>query len=269
MQGLTQDGQIRQPEKHVTGTYTCEGCGEPVEESQMQIPLGPRKGEWIVAITGCKCEDRELARQALKERDKAIIRKKFKVFDQHSLMNKSLQNATFDTYQSPTRQLEEAKCDLQDYAASFTNDSSNLLIAGPYGTGKSHLAVSVTKELMQNGYRCLFLSVPKLFTKIKETYSGSSDFSENQILELIENMDLLVLDDLGTEYTNAKDGQNSWGHTKLFEVLDDRSGKPTIFTTNLNSDQLGRKLNERNLSRLMDGTKIIKMDGPDYRRKEF
>ncbi|WP_406944510.1 ATP-binding protein [Halobacillus sp. SY10] len=269
MEELTHEGQIKAPNKHVTGSYTCEGCGQFVEESQMEIPVGPRKGEWIEVATGCKCEDMALAQQTLKQRDEAILKKTFKVFEQHSFMNKSLQKATFENYEPPTTKLKQAKDHLQEYVDTFTEDSSNLLIAGPYGTGKSHLAVSITKRLMEQGKGCLFLSVPKLFTKIKQTYNDDSEFRENQILELIQDIDLLVLDDVGTEYTNSKDGQNSWAHTKLFEVLDDRSGKPTIFTTNLRSDLLEKKLNERNFSRLMDGTEIIKMDGPDYRRKGF
>lgn len=269
MQGLTREGQILKPEKQVIESYTCDGCHKQVERSRMQIPLGPHKGKWTTVEMGCKCEDIALAQQALKNRDQAIYQKVFKVFEQHSLMNKSLQEATFESYQPPTPMLREAKDRLEEYAENFSEDAGNLLIFGPYGTGKSHLAVSLTKQLMKQGKRCLFLSVPKLFTKIKQTYSEDSPFNENQILELIQKMDLLVLDDLGTEYTNAKDGQNSWGHTKLFEVLDDRAGKPTVFTTNLMSTQLEKKLNERNFSRLMDGTEVIKMEGPDYRRKEF
>ncbi|WP_082234999.1 ATP-binding protein [Halobacillus massiliensis] len=270
MEGLLKDGRIPQPKKQVTGSYTCEGCGQVVEQSRMQIPVGPRKGEWIEVNNGCKCEDIALAKKALKNREEAIYNKTLKVFDQHSLMNKSLEKATFRTYRPTNQQLAEAKQDLEEYVATFdAEESSNLLLVGPYGTGKSHLAVSVTKELMKQNYKCLFLSIPKLFTKIKQTYQDDSEFSESQVLELMQRIDLLVLDDLGTEYTNPRDGQNSWGHTKLFEVLDDRAGKPTIFTTNLISQQLEQKLNERNFSRLMEGTQIIKMDGPDFRRKEF
>ncbi|WP_281659105.1 ATP-binding protein [Halobacillus sp. Cin3] len=269
MQGLVKDGRILKPEKRVLDSYTCDGCHQQVERSQMKIPVGPHKGKWTNVESGCKCEDIALGKQALRQREEARIHKTFKVFDQHSLMNKSLQKATFDNYQPTSQTLSHAKDALEDYTETFTEDSGNLLLVGPYGTGKSHLAVSVTKRLMEKGKRCLFLSVPKLFTKIKQTYNENSEFSENQILELIQDMDLLVLDDLGTEHTNAKEGQNSWGHTKLFEVLDDRAGKPTIFTTNLKSDQLVQKLNERNFSRLMDGTGVIKMDGPDYRRKGF
>ena len=108
-----------------------------------------------------------------------------------------------------------------------------------------------------------------MLTKIKETYGGVAEYSEGEILNLIGKIDLFVLDDLGTEYTSGKQGTDTWTDMKLFEVLDSRAGKSTIFTTNLSSKELRGKLNERNLSRVLDGTEIITMRGSDYRRRHF
>jgi DNA replication protein DnaC len=270
MQSIQETRSIVNPKSKLLETYTCEGCGRSVERKEMVIPMGPRKGEIIIANLGCKCEDLRLVEQALRQGKENKARKIQKLFEGYSMMNNSLQKATFKNYKAPTLELQNAKSRLMEYTRDFNpNESKNLLLVGPYGTGKSHLSVSITKELMGKGFKCLFLSVPKLLTKIKQTYNGSSKFSEADILELVETVDLFVLDDLGTEYTNKKNDDDSWAHTKIFEVLDSRSGKPTIFTTNLESSQLVRKLNERNLSRVMDGTEVIKMDGPDYRRKGF
>ncbi|SET76597.1 DNA replication protein DnaC [Oceanobacillus limi] len=270
MQAIKESNGILQPKEKLIETYTCEGCGRFVERKEMVIPMGPRKGEIIIANLGCKCEDIRLVKQALEQGKKNKAKKVQQLFDNNSILNTSLQKANFKNYNPPTTELHHAKSKLMDYANNFdVNESHNLLLVGNYGTGKSHLAVAVTKVLMERGLRCLFLSVPKLLTKIKQTYNTSSKFSESDILDLIESVDLFVLDDLGTEYSNSKSENDSWTHTKIFEVLDNRSGKPTIFTTNLDSVQLQKKLNERNLSRVLDGTEIVKMDGPDYRRKEF
>ncbi|WP_099157298.1 ATP-binding protein [Virgibacillus ndiopensis] len=270
MQSIKDVGEMLQPRQKLLGTYTCEGCGRSVEKKEMVIPMGPRKGETIIADIGCKCEDIRLVEQALRQRDQAKLRKIQQQFDNNSLINKSLQKATFTNYIPPNEDLRQVKSRLMQYTKEFDKDeSSNLLLVGNYGTGKSHLAVAITKDLMEKGFTCLFLSVPKLLTKIKQTYNAASRFSESDILDLIERVDLFVLDDLGTEYTNNKTDNDNWTHTKLFEVLDNRSGKSTIFTTNLNSDRLGEKMNERNLSRILDGTEIIKMVGKDYRRRGF
>ncbi|HEY4601233.1 MAG TPA: ATP-binding protein [Cerasibacillus sp.] len=262
--------QLIQPRQRLIKTYTCDGCGRHVEQKEMVIPMGPRKGEIIIANLGCKCEDIRLVEQAIRQGKKNKIKKIYRMFTGNSMMNRSLQSATFKNYHATTTELHEAKARLMQYAKEFNpHESGNLLLVGNYGTGKSHLSVAITKELMAKGYTCLFLSVPKLMTKIKTTFNSNSDHTESDIFDLIESVDLFVLDDLGAEYTNIKNKNDNWTHTKLFEVLDNRSGKPTIFTTNLRSDQLEIKMNERNLSRILDGTEIIKMDGPDYRRREF
>lgn len=261
---------IRRPVEKLINEFVCEGCGRDIQQKEMVIPIGPFKGETTIANIGCKCEDIKLAKQAMKQKKDAKLNRLRKEFDNHSLINKSLSTASFKTYKPTTHELGEIKGKLMDYVKDFDlNTSSNILLHGTYGTGKSHLSVAVTKELMQKGYTCLFLSVPKLFTKIKQTYSGNSTFSEADILDSIESVDLFVLDDLGAEYTNIRSNDDNWSHTKLFEVLDSRSGKPTIYTTNLRSDELRNKMNSRNLSRLMDGTEVIEMTGPDYRMKGF
>ncbi|MFD2628809.1 ATP-binding protein [Oceanobacillus kapialis] len=270
MKGISSVGNIVQPKQQHLETYICKGCGKEVNRTEMVIPIGPRKGETIVADLGCKCESIRLAKQALEQRNRSKLDRIQKEFNGNSLMNKSLQRANFSNYKPTTPDLHAAKSKLMEYANNFDrNESGNILLVGNYGTGKSHLSVAVTKELLKKNFTCLFLSVPKLLTQIKDTYNASNNLSESEILSLIEQVDLFVLDDLGTEYTNQKNGNDNWTHTKLFEVLDNRSGKPTIFTTNLSGDQLETKLNERNLSRVLDGTEIIKMNGPDYRRKDF
>lgn len=256
-------------QKHIN-TFVCEGCGRDVEQKEMVIPVGPRVGDVIFANVGCKCEDILLVQQAIKQRNQMIMHKAHQVFEGNSLINQSLRNASFTNYNSKNPDQQNAKETMMKYVTTFnTKTSSNILLVGSYGVGKSHLAVATTKELMKEGNTCLFLSVPKLLTKIKQTYNKNSKYSEGEILDLIESVDLFVLDDLGTEYTNQKGGSDNWTHTKLFEILDSRSGKATIFTTNLKSNLLEQKINERNFSRILDGTHIINIHGPDHRRKEF
>lgn len=261
---------ILNPKQKLLREFQCEGCGRVVRETEMIIPIGPQKGEKIIGKLGCKCEDIKLAKRAIELSKKSRLEKLQKLFNDNSLLNQSLKTASFKSYHPPTERLGNAKRRLMQYAKEFDkHKSDNLLLVGNYGTGKSHLAVSVTKELMNKGYTCLFLSVPKLLTKIKQTFDGNTKFKEADILDLIESVDLFVLDDLGTEYTNLTKDNDNWTQTKLFEVLDNRSGKPTIYTTNLSSEELEHKVNSRNLSRIMDGTEVIEMNGPDYRMRRF
>ncbi len=261
---------IFKPQEKIIDEFICKGCGHPVQQKEMVIPIGPYKGEKTIANFGCKCEDIKLVENVIKQSRENKLKRLNRIFDENSLINKSLRTATFRTYKPTTTDLGHTKSRLMTYAKEFKKaESSNLLLVGDYGVGKSHLAVAITKELINKGNTCLFLSVPKLLTKIKQTYGGNTSFNEADILDLIASVDLFVLDDLGTEYTNLRSDDDNWTHTKLFEVLDSRSGKPTIYTTNLNGEQLRGKVNSRNLSRIMDGTEVIEMSGPDYRMRGF
>ena len=249
--------------------YKCD-CGERVKLTEMPIMGGPNKGKVEQFLLGCKCGDKKIELRVIENERKAKMNRAKDVFDQNSLVNQSLLTATFESYVPPTQELENAKRALVEYARSFDpQQGKNLLLTGTYGTGKSHLSFSVAKKLIEKGYTALFLSVPKLLTKIKETYNAKASFSENDLLNYIATVDLLVLDDLGTEYTNMRNGADNWTWTKLFEVIDSRSGKHTIYTTNLSGRELESKVNARNFSRIMDNTEVVIMNGLDYRKKTF
>lgn len=252
---------ITKPNERFIKEYVCDGCNMTVTQKEMEIPIGPRKGEKILANQGCKCADIELSKQAIELSARLRNNKMREFFDRNSLVNQSLQRATLENYEPTTKELAKAKGQITEYISNF-DGTKNLLLHGTYGTGKSHLSISVTKKLMKKGHSCLFLSLPKLLTKIRDTYNNDN-VTEEKLLNYIQQVDLLVLDDLGAEQ------QTDWATTKLFEVMDSRAGKSTIYTTNLNSKELREQMNERNFSRLMENTEIIIMNGPDYRRREF
>lgn len=256
---------------NILDEYDCEGCGESgVRLVEMPIMGGPEKGKLERFTLGCKCKDKPIAQSVVQNEHKAKMNRAKDVFDQNSLVNQSLLKASFENYYPTSAELDRAKKDVFTFVKEFDPTvGNNLLLTGTYGTGKSHLSFSAAKKLIEIGHTALFLSVPKLLTKIKDTYNSKAQFSENDLLDYIANVDLLVLDDLGAEYTNMKNGGDNWTWTKLFEVIDSRSGKSTIYTTNLTGNELEAKVNPRNFSRMMENTTIVKMFGRDYRKKDF
>lgn len=252
---------FRKPKARTIQEFTCEGCNEHVVQKELIIPVGPLKGEKTIANYGCKCEDIKLAKRVIAAEKRIKQKRLQRTFDYYSLVNESLQKATLENYEPTSEELAQAKQEITDYINNF-DGTKNLLLHGSYGTGKSHLSISITKKLMEKGYECLFLSLPKLLTKIKETYNNDG-VTEDELLNMIQQVDLLVLDDIGAEHST------DWVTAKLFEVMDSRAGKATIYTTNLNSKDLRERINERNFSRLMENTDVIKMNGRDYRRRKF
>ena len=240
--------------------YDCEGCGEKgVRKVEAVIHAGPRKGEKEIGLLGCKCADKELARQRTVEVNKRQAAKNLmNKFAKYSLINESLKSASFENYETTNDAQSQAKSVAVNYVKDFP-DVGNLLFSGNYGTGKSHLSVSITKELINNGNNCIFISFPKLITKIKDSFNNDS-VSEDEIIRLMKQVDLLVIDDLGAEH------KTPWTTSRLFEIIDDRAGKPTVFTTNLEAAELKDWVGDRIFSRIMNDTQRVKLDSFDYRR---
>lgn len=248
----------------------CEGCKREVEVREFITSFGPNKGEPFEEKVGCICwelkkieEEKEFAHRQMMDRLNGI-------FEKNSLINSNLQKATFDNYHPTNKGLSDVKETIMKYAEMFDEkEPKNLLLIGAYGLGKSHLAASATRVLMEKGERCIFISVPKLLSKIRSTYNRKSEYSEEDLMKWFERVECLVLDDVGAEQRKTNDDGESWAVSKLFEIIDSRAGKHTIYTTNLNSADLQRAVGPRNFSRMMQNTTILKLEGNDYRLKDF
>ncbi|MET3683305.1 DNA replication protein DnaC [Alkalibacillus flavidus] len=253
--------------RRVLNTFECPTCGRDVDRVQITIPFGPKKGETVVMDDGCMCEIEKIVGDALLHRSQKMQQKLDDMFHERSLINESLRQASFATFDPYQDDLAEAKQFLETYAQDFDPETSaNVLLVGPCGVGKSHLAMSAAKEVLSKGFKTVFLSVPKLLSKIKETYRHDAPASEQDVMHVVQTADCLVLDDLGAEYSQAKGSGDNWAQAKLFEILDHRAGRPTILTTNLSSQMLAHKAGERNFSRIMDQATVIRLDSQDYRK---
>lgn len=251
----------------VIRTYNCSVCGSPVRVMRAVI-----KGQERIIDRCLECENRQMAHEAKENRKRAIARRMQEIFNEESLINESLKNACFENYHPKTELQLKAKQVAMQYVQYFSTDKpSNLLFSGPYGVGKSHLAVAIVKELMKKGHSCIFISVPRLFTKIKSTFGRKDGLTEDQIMQSLVQVDCLVLDDIGAEHIEVdRDGKGTgWGVSKIFEIVDGRSGKHTVYTTNLTGRQMETRFGERNISKLMQYTITQRVDGEDYRRRAF
>jgi DNA replication protein DnaC len=144
-------------------------------------------------------------------------------------------------------------------ARLFSQDLKGwLMLIGDYGCGKTHLGAAIAHGVINRGIPTLFLTVPDLLDWLRYSYD-SSETSFEQRFEEIRNIDLLVLDDLGTE--NA----TPWACEKLFQIINHRytSRLPTVITTNLNAQDVEGRIK----SRLKDPDLVttVKITAPDYR----
>ncbi|KGJ25361.1 ATP-binding protein [Staphylococcus haemolyticus] len=232
----------------------CENCGRTYDYYEFE------NGQ--IFKHGCDCEMKELAKISTENYHKKVRRKKAERIFKQSIINEDLKQATFDSYEPTNTQLEYAKKLCKRYADNFDlNNKQSLLIQGSFGTGKSHLSMSIFKEVKSKGFTVLYMNVPQLISTIKNTYSYSTNMTEYELAKIVSDVDLMVFDDYGIN-------MNEFATSKMFELIESRIGKHNIFTTNLDEKEMTKNKDlQRIFSRIMSNTTLIKMDGQDYRTR--
>lgn len=218
-------------------------------------------------VINCDCQFKD----AVRENKKRQAERKVNYYFKRSLVNPEIKGASFENsdiqLDSQTITLNDKKAYqlAMNYIDNFNlgvEHTQTLLIQGGTGTGKSYLAYCIANRLKQQGYTVLFVDIVELLAMLRNTYNKGVNETEAEYMELIAKVDLLVLDDVGANK------QTDWANEKLYDITNKRQGKNTIYTTNLQLDQLTSETDvmlKRSYSRMMNKTKIIKMFGKDRR----
>lgn len=246
------------------GNRICEKCGE-------KVPIIENNGKRYSHCLNCENKAIQLEVEDFIEKNRAEV-----FFKNNSLVPSDTEDCRFENYLPKNDSQREALKKAKWYAENFEeliNEGkwNSLLFQGTCGIGKSHLSHSIAMVLKEKKYKVIFVDTPMLMKRIRSTY-GKNEDSEIAILKRIEEADLLVLDDIGAEYVKSTNGEESWATDILFSIINSRVDKPNVFTTNYNSAGLTEKYGyhgERIVSRMMKGTKKIKLEGKDYRTQEW
>lgn len=148
------------------------------------------------------------------------------------------------------------------YAEKFSSQSRNLLFMGTAGLGKTHLALAIADAVLDGGHDVLYTSSAALMTRLgREQFDRDAD---EEWLTACKEADLLILDDLGTEFLSAVT------ISALYELINTRmlTHRPTIYTTNITDQQVFiSRYTEKVASRMLGNCKMFKFFGTDQRLK--
>ena len=150
------------------------------------------------------------------------------------------------------------------FADTFGKEFNNLFLYGDVGVGKTFLSNCIAKELMDREYSVLYFSSSKFFSILAKNTFDKNNIDAQNMYEYIFDCDLLIVDDLGTEFTN------SFVASQFFTCINERllSRKSTIISTNLSLDTLADLYTERSFSRITSNYTMLKLIGDDIRIKK-
>jgi DNA replication protein DnaC len=172
-------------------------------------------------------------------------------------------------YQPDTDSQRVALKKAMQFVDAFPVVEKGLLFHGPFGVGKTHLAVGILKAIIRKtGAKGYFFETPELLRQVRNTYNNQVDETEMGILKPILDADILVLDDLGTEKTSE------WVQETLGLLVNSRynTRRPTILTSNLHDpldsadpNSFMFQIGARTRSRLLEMCEWVEIQGPDIR----
>lgn len=176
----------------------------------------------------------------------------------------TFENFSLEYYQEDERayqQMQKVFRACKSYGEKFRADSPSLLFKGGTGLGKTHLSLAIAGKAIEKGFGVIYGSAQS-FAVALEKERFDRDLPEDGTTDAqLADCDLLILDDLGTEFPSA------YVNAALYNVVNTRmlAGKPTIISTNLSLKELEDRYSERFASRITGYYGKLEFLGRDVR----
>lgn len=231
---------------------TCGGTGFEIRTDADGVPRSAR----------CACVEVDRGRRLLRS---ARIPKRY-------------DHCSFDTFEIQHPSLEMAVRVARDWVERWPLVEHGLLFLGTPGTGKTHLAVGIARELaFDKGARLLFREQRELLKSLQGTYDAGAGIRESEVLGPVLDSEVVILDDLGAGRMTA------WTRDVLHDIIVHRYNHklPLVMTSNhptgeSDTDETARKgsegvtlrdrLGDALMSRIFEMCLVVEFEGNDYRR---
>jgi DNA replication protein DnaC len=277
----------------------CQGSGwkvvERTEKGAQPLatdrPGASSQGEpKMVWAVPCDCTTGDRTERAL-QRARVPERYRHCDFENYETDNE-IENVTREQLAAYNRSLNQAKMFVQRFAQEYSpvpgmQSEHGILLMGPCGVGKTHLAVSALKTIVLRGHTGLFYDYRELLKAIQDSYNPENQATEMSVLEPVLKTEILVLDDVGSSKPSP------WALETVGHVLNTRYNEKrvTLLTTNFLDtdtvsanpslqpqrvagmrsptveDSLTERVGKRIRSRLYEMCRTLEIHAPDYRKE--
>ncbi len=253
----------------------CTICGNALVRRTRTMHDGTivKMGYQDCGCAGFKAAFQEILTEETRKHNDRIAemrRRRIENLIRQSGLGERFRNRTFEAFVAETEWQKSALQAAQEFCLQMIDGKFNvpgLLLSGSVGTGKTHLAAAITITMAEDGCPVIFGTAASLLSKIRR---GWTDESEAQVIDEMCDCPLLVIDDLGKEYSKKTDGW-SWAQEQFFQIINTRyeNYRPMILTTNFSMEQLTRAMGDAIVSRLVECCRGVRCDGEDWRMKKW
>ena len=252
-------------DEYLTEKYelVCKKCGEKRYFQK----------ENFVVVCSCKCQiEADKERERKQELEQKMER--LKNLKAVSLLGKRYKEASFekldlDREEEFIQAVERCKkfCERWEQVQA---KGLGIYLYGDIGTGKTLLTACIGNRLLEKGVAVLFTSFLEIARVLKDKYSRNE--SELSFMKNLEQVDLLILDDIGTEVIVKSTKEKSWLQEKIYEIINARyvQKKSTIFSSNESVLELHIKcgMQEKTVDRIVEMSTVrLEIKGTSYREK--
>lgn len=270
---------------------SCEYCGAPrytkginLGGRIMWMPYGPERCTCTEAVAAYeKAEAERIAKEEAERKalEAHRLKERIRKITGESGMGVRFLRRTFETFEV-TKENQKAYTMAKKYADSFENlmpkygmpepGRNGLFIAGPAGTGKTHIAAAIANQLIYQGKPVICMTMIDLLARIRKTFNRDG-VDESTVLSLYKTVPLLIIDDIG------KEPPTEWAISTIYNIINGRyeAYLPTIVTTNYDDKMLVDRMTpktsgdsvtaEATIDRLMEMCVGVVMTGPSWRQR--
>ena len=152
-----------------------------------------------------------------------------------------------------------------DNAGDTEDSDKNLMFIGPTGLGKTHLSSAIAAEIIKKGFDVLYDTAQSILYSFEKQRFAKSGTFDPEILERYMTCDLLIIDDLGTEYSG------NMSVSSLYNIINTRliENKSMIISTNLTAQEMKVKYDDSIVSRIFGNFTVLQFIGDDIRFKKL